>query len=106
MNLLFNITGRKNPEMIIIRKTPILCMAALFFIFEVCCSSSNSNLSSERNCSEPDNPYSEGSGHYAGFEWAERNNPSSCGANSTSFIEGCEEYQEQLAAYEECMRKK
>lgn len=41
------------------------------------------------------NPYSDGSGHYAGFEWAERKGVSSCGGNSQSFIEGCEEYLRQ-----------
>ena len=53
-------------------------------------------------CHEPENRYDEGSGHYAGFEWAEKNNPAACGGNSQSFIEGCENYQEQLAAFEEC----
>jgi len=41
------------------------------------------------------NPYNEGSGHYAGYEWAEQNGVSSCGGNSNSFIEGCEEYLNQ-----------
>lgn len=43
------------------------------------------------------NPYSPGSGHYAGFEWAQDNNVSSCGGNSQSFINGCEEYLRQKA---------
>ena len=29
-----------------------------------------------RECVEPENPYSEGTGHYAGYEWAERNGSS------------------------------
>lgn len=41
------------------------------------------------------NPYSEGSGHYAGYEWAERTG-NTCSGNSTSFIEGCEEYYRQI----------
>jgi hypothetical protein len=59
---------------------------------------------SSRDCNalEPENPYSEGSGHYAGFEWAERNDPGTCGGNSISFIEGCQEFQSQSAAYEAC----
>lgn len=44
---------------------------------------------------EPDNPYSYGSGHSAGFEWAEENDVDSCGGNSDSFVEGCEEYLSQ-----------
>ena len=61
--------------------------------------------STARNCHEPENPYSPGSGHYAGYEWAEQKDPGSCGGNSTSFIEGCEAYQEQSAAYEACLSK-
>ena len=38
------------------------------------------------------NPYLSGTGHYAGYEWAYRNDVTSCGGNSDSFIEGCEEY--------------
>ena len=47
---------------------------------------------------ERENPYNDGSGHSAGYEWAQENNVSSCGGNSNSFIEGCEEY---LAQQEE-----
>lgn len=35
------------------------------------------------------------SGHNAGYEWAEEkgiSDPSDCGGNSSSFIEGCEAY--------------
>lgn len=35
------------------------------------------------------------SGHNAGYDWAEEkgiSDPSDCGGNSTSFIEGCEAY--------------
>lgn len=50
---------------------------------------------------EPENPYDEGSGHSAGYEWAEENGVDSCGGNSNSFIEGCEEYLAQQEEYEE-----
>lgn len=40
------------------------------------------------------NPYSEGTGHYAGYEWAERTG-GDCNGNSNSFNEGCEAYYEQ-----------
>lgn len=42
-----------------------------------------------------ENPYDDGSGHSAGYEWAEENDVDSCGGNSDSFIEGCEEYVNQ-----------
>jgi len=67
--------------------------------------SNSEDTRTSRNCDEPENPYSPGSGHYAGYEWAEQNDPGSCGGNSTSFIEGCEAYQEQSAAYEACLSK-
>ena len=85
----------------------------LLLLLATGCLSSSSNSESfgkqeaqtERNCDalEPDNPYSPGSGHYAGYEWAEQNEPSVCGGNSTSFIEGCQVYQQQAAAYEACL---
>ena len=55
---------------------------------------------------EPENPYSPGTGHYAGYEWAETNDASSCGGNSTSFIEGCQDYVTRNAAYEECQNRR
>jgi hypothetical protein len=60
-----------------------------------------SSEASLRECVEPENPYSEGTGHYAGYEWAERNG-SSCSSSSQSFNEGCEEYATQESEYEEC----
>ena len=55
-----------------------------------------------KDCSslEPENPYNEGSGHYAGFEWGENGN--TCGGNSNSFIEGCEDYESQEEAFNTC----
>jgi len=56
-----------------------------------------------KDCSdlEPENPYDNGSGHYAGFEWGQEGND--CGGNSNSFIEGCEDYQAQEEIYETCL---
>lgn len=51
---------------------------------------------------EESNPFEEDSGHYAGYEWAEQNNPSSCDGNSDSFIEGCQKYLDQ----KECTHEK
>lgn len=61
-------------------------------------SGSNPSYSS-REYIEPENPYNTGSGHSAGYEWAQENNVSSCGGNSNSFIEGCEEYLSQQEEY-------
>ena len=58
------------------------------------------------SCTEPSNPYDEGTGHYAGYEWAEKNGSGDCNTSSQSFNEGCEEYESLESAYEECESKK
>jgi|SRR3989338_2574814 len=62
---------------------------------------------SESDCSslEPENPYSIGSGHYAGYEWAENRGGGYCSGNSNSFVEGCEEYDQQETAYDACVNR-
>jgi hypothetical protein len=75
-----------------------LTLSALLVVVGCTSSSSPEKTNEEetaRHCSEPRNPYNEGTGHYAGYEWAETNDPGSCGGRSQSFIEGCEEYQQQ-----------
>lgn len=62
---------------------------------------SSSYSSNPKGCIEPENPYDEGSGHYAGFQWGEDGNY--CDGNSNSFIEGCEEYEAQKEAYNTCL---
>ncbi len=66
------------------------------------CSSGSSSGFIGRKCFEPENPYSEGSGHYAGYEWGASGK--SCGGNSSSFIDGCETFEEQEQAYQDCLR--
>lgn len=61
---------------------------------------SNYEYGSDYSSYEPENPYNEGSGHFAGYEWAKENGVDSCGGNSNSFIEGCEEYLAQQEEYE------
>jgi hypothetical protein len=56
----------------------------------------------KEECVEPENPYTDGSGHFAGWRWAEENGVSRCGGNSSSFIEGCEEYLNQQERFTEC----
>ncbi len=55
-------------------------------------------------CIEPQNPYNDGGGHDAGFNWA-RENGGDCNGNSTSFNEGCAEYHRQLERYNECVAR-
>lgn len=83
---------------------PIVCLV----LFAACESTHNASTedSSEIACELPQNPYSEGSGHYAGYEWAEQNNPATCDGKSDSFIEGCEEWQKQVSDHEACEAKK
>jgi len=88
-------------------KNFILGLTLLAALVVIDCTSSTSSErtngeESARHCSEPHNPYNEGTGHYAGYEWAETNNPGTCGGRSQSFIEGCEEYQQQESEYDEC----
>lgn len=66
---------------------------------------SSKSYFSEKDCSylEPENSYDYGSGHYAGFDWAERTGVGYCSGNSNSFIEGCEEYLTQEEAYANCL---
>lgn len=68
-------------------------------------SESRTSLSNKKDCSslEPQNPYDEGTGHYAGFKWGE--DGKSCGGNSTEFIEGCEEYEAQEEAHDACTKQ-
>ena len=68
-------------------------------------SNSNEDKDGAATCTEPENPYDEGTGHHAGYEWAE-NNSGTCGGSSQSFTEGCEEQERQQAEYEECEAKK
>lgn len=84
----------------------VVVVVALSFLNVRCSCSSNSPASysnspagydggNEYGAGEYENPYEDGSGHSAGYEWAERNQVSSCGGNSQSFIDGCEEWLRQ-----------
>lgn len=64
-----------------------------------------SGVTAKPDCSsvEPQNPYGYDSGHSAGFEWGAEGKD--CGGNSDSFIEGCNEYQNQENAYQYCLSR-
>jgi len=101
--------ARRNPTKIM--KNFILALALFGLLLIVGCTSSTSSDSSEQgkaapNCTEPENPYTEGTGHYAGYEWAENKGSGVCGGSSQSFIEGCEEYERQESEYQECEARK
>lgn len=61
--------------------------------------------STTSECIQPNNPYNDGGGHDAGFNWAMENG-GGCNGNSDSFNEGCEEYHRQLNQYNECINNK
>ena len=54
------------------------------------------------NCISPQNPYNDGGGHDAGFNWA-TDTGGSCNGNSDSFNEGCVEFYRQLNVYNKCV---
>lgn len=91
------------------KKTIIISLALITVITLTACTSnqeetykSNPEVYSKetKQCIEPENPYDEWSGHYAGYEWGEQGK--SCWGNSSSFIEGCEVYQELEEAFTQC----
>lgn len=87
----------------------LVFLLTLLMFLAAGCSSSKSDEKDEKgeaaSCVEPENPYTAGSGHYAGYEWAESHG-ADCNGRSQSFNEGCEEYEEQEAEYQECEEKK
>jgi hypothetical protein len=90
------------------RLSAITALALTTLMVVGCKSTSSSSSSSgdeEASCTEPQNPYDEGSGHYAGYEWAAEHS-GSCESGSTSFNEGCDEYDSQEDAYDKCVAKR
>ena len=51
------------------------------------------------------NPYQDGTGHYAGWEWSYDKQVSTCGGKSSSFIEGCEANLEARTKLRVCLNK-
>jgi hypothetical protein len=84
---------------------PIVILAAIL-VMGACTSSDSSPPVEDKKdatarCTEPQNPYDDGTGHYAGYEWAEEN-PTDCNGSSESFIEGCQEYERQESEFQDC----
>ena len=72
-----------------------------------CSSSLHLSSTADRNCTEPQNPYTEEkTGHYAGYKWAESKGSAACDGSSESFNEGCAEYERQESEYQDCEAKK
>ena len=99
----------------LMRKLIALSIILLLFVgtsFLAGCTSSpsqspdgSSGESKDSVCTEPENPYSDGTAKYKGYEWAEEHGRP-CSVSSSEFTEGCEEYDSQEAEYEECQAKK
>ena len=86
-------------------KKMILLIIILALFFSGCeKSSSTSPIKKTKieDCISPHNPYNDGGGHDAGFNWAVENG-TDCNGNSDSFNEGCAEYYRQLNEYNECI---
>lgn len=75
------------------RNIPYRIVFILFLMTLACSWPKSSNAEdSAGNCVESANPHTEGTGHHAGYEWAETHG-GSCNGRSQSFNEGCEEYE-------------
>lgn len=70
------------------------------------CEKSSSDNSAKKtkvgDCISPHNPYNDGGGHDAGFNWAAENG-GNCNGNSDSFNEGCTEFHRQQNEYNQCV---
>lgn len=86
----------------------MILLIAVFAVLLLGCDIGSSKLTSKKQnkeeCIEPHNPYNDGGGHDAGFNWAHENG-GSCDGRSDSFNEGCAEYFSQLNQYNECIAK-
>jgi hypothetical protein len=93
-----------------VRHLILASMLSGWFLLFGCASSESSRKDEDSGaaatCTEPENPYSEGTGHYAGYEWAEKHGSGTCNTSSSSFNEGCEEYESQEAVYQACEARK
>ncbi len=79
-------------------KIHIFILLILFTLLAHCSTQNENDYSIENNVKTVviGNPYSSGTGHYAGYEWAERTG-GACDGKSASFNEGCEEYYRQIS---------
>jgi hypothetical protein len=81
----------------------LLRIIATALLLTTCGSPSNdveSGASPDCSALVPRDPFSEQSGHSIGFQWGASGK--NCGGNSSSFIQGCREYQDQEARYFRC----
>jgi hypothetical protein len=65
-------------------------------------STSKKKKTNIEDCISPNNPYNDGGGNDAGFNWAVEKG-GTCDGDSDSFNEGCTEYYRQLNEYKECV---
>jgi hypothetical protein len=81
-------------------------MFSIFAVLALAGCSDSSSSTSNTNCAEPENPYTEGTAQYDGFKWAAENGDSTCEGNSDDFNEGCREYNSQEEDYEDCAQSR
>jgi len=87
------------------RRSALLLVLPVLLVVACSDSKPKESESEDKPCIEPENPYAEGTGHYAGYKWAEETG-GNCNGNSASFNEGCEKYHSQEDEYEECEANK
>jgi len=73
----------------------LLIICSVCLLASSCNSQAPSHYSNSSSKIIIENPYSSGSGHYAGYEWAQKTG-GNCSGNSQSFNEGCAEYYNQI----------
>jgi hypothetical protein len=62
--------------------------------------------SAKAECVSPTNPFNDGGGHDAGFNWAEEKGEECPDSHGESFEEGCQEFHRQFQEYEQCQAEK
>jgi hypothetical protein len=84
------------------KRLSLLLSTVLVFVLGSCGSESanfesTSSMDGKEESVPIENPYDPDTGHYAGYEWAERTG-GDCTTASQPFNEGCEEYYRQITA--------
>jgi hypothetical protein len=63
-------------------------------------------FSAKAECVSPSNPFGDGGGHDAGFNWAQAKGEECPDSHGESFEEGCLEFHRQFQEYEKCQSQK
>lgn len=87
------------------RAQTISLLRSLALIFLAGCSEKETP-SAKAECVSPSNPFQDGGGHDAGFNWAQEKGEECPDSHGESFEEGCHEFQRQFQEYEKCEAEK